>query len=75
MRSVIVYYSYSGNTRTVAGCLCEYLKQRGQADILELKALDEAQLKSLASFGPTKQLKNHRGLVTGKSYPVFNLFE
>ena len=42
MKSIIVYYSYGGNTRTVAGCLCEYLKQRGQADILELKALDEA---------------------------------
>jgi len=41
----------------------------------QLKALDEAQLKSLAGFGPTKQLKNHRGLVTGESHPVFDLFE
>jgi L-asparaginase II len=41
----------------------------------QLKVLDEAQLKSLAGFGPTKQLKNHRGLVTGESYPVFDLFE
>jgi L-asparaginase II len=41
----------------------------------QLKALDEAQLKSLAGFGPIKQLKNHRGLVTGESYPVFDLFE
>jgi L-asparaginase II len=41
----------------------------------QLKALDDAQLKSLAGFGPIKQLKNHRGLVTGESYPVFNLFE
>ena len=39
----------------------------------QLKALNEAQLKSLAGFGPTKQLKNHRGLVTGESHPVFQL--
>ncbi len=41
----------------------------------QLKALNEMQLKSLASFGPAKQIKNHRGLVTGESYPVFNLFK
>jgi L-asparaginase II len=40
----------------------------------QLKALNKAQLKSLASFGPAKQLKNHRGLVTGESHPVFDLF-
>jgi L-asparaginase II len=40
----------------------------------QLKVLNEAQLKSLAKFGPTKQLKNHRGLVTGESHPVFDLF-
>jgi L-asparaginase II len=40
----------------------------------QLKALNETQLKSLAKFGPTKQLKNHRGLVTGESYPVFELY-
>jgi L-asparaginase II len=39
----------------------------------QLKALDDAQLKSLAKFGPTKQLKNYRGLLTGESYPVFQL--
>jgi L-asparaginase II len=39
----------------------------------QLKALDETQLKSLASFGPTRQLENHRGLVTGESHPVFDL--
>jgi L-asparaginase II len=39
----------------------------------QLKALDEAQLKSLAKFGPTKQLKNYRGMITGESYPVFDL--
>lgn len=40
----------------------------------QLKALDETQMKTLASFGPSKQLKNYAGLVTGKSYPVFDLF-
>jgi len=40
----------------------------------QLKALNEAQFKLLAGFGPTKQLKNHRGLVTGESHPVFDLF-
>jgi len=39
----------------------------------QLNALNETQLKSLAKFGPTKQLKNHRDLVTGESYPVFQL--
>lgn len=41
MKSLIIYYSYSGNTKKVAECLREYLGQRGQADIVELKALDE----------------------------------
>ena len=39
----------------------------------QLKALNETQLQLLAKFGPTKQIKNHRGIVTGKSYPVFQL--
>ena len=39
----------------------------------QLKAIQDAQLKSLQAFGPKKQLKNHRGLVTGESYPAFQL--
>ena len=39
----------------------------------QLKVLNESQLQALASFGPTKQLKNHRGLLTGESHPVFQL--
>jgi len=39
----------------------------------QLNVLNEAQLKSLAKFGPVKQLKNYRGLVTGESHPVFDL--
>lgn len=39
----------------------------------QLKALNETQLQSLAKFGPVKQIKNHRGLLTGESHPVFQL--
>ncbi len=39
----------------------------------QLKALTETQLHSLAGFGPKKQIKNHRGILTGESYPVFQL--
>lgn len=42
MRSVIIYYSYSGNTKKVAATLCEYLRQKGEVDIVELKAIDES---------------------------------
>ncbi len=40
----------------------------------QLKALDESRLQALAGFGPSKQLKNYAGLVTGESHPVFHLF-
>ena len=39
----------------------------------QLKALSETQLQALAGFGPKKQLKNHRNIVTGESRPVFKL--
>ncbi len=39
----------------------------------QLGALNEEQLKTLSPFGPSKILKNHRGLVTGESRPVFKL--
>lgn len=42
MRSLILYYSYSGNTKKVAEYLCEHLKQRGEVDVVQLRALDEA---------------------------------
>ena len=40
----------------------------------QLNALNEAQLKSLAGFGPARQLKNYRGIITGESHPVFDLY-
>ncbi len=39
----------------------------------QLGALNEGQLKALSAFGPNKILRNHRGLVTGESRPVFQL--
>jgi L-asparaginase II len=39
----------------------------------QLGVLNEEQKKELAEFGPVLQLKNHRGLVTGESRPVFKL--
>lgn len=40
----------------------------------QLNVLNDMQLRQLAEFGPAMELKNYRGLLTGKSYPVFNLF-
>lgn len=42
MKSIIVYYSYSGNTKIVVDILAEYLKQRYQVTTLRLEALDES---------------------------------
>jgi flavodoxin len=42
MKSAIVYYSYSGNTRKVAEVLAEALRQKDEVDALELKAQDES---------------------------------
>lgn len=39
----------------------------------QLGALDEAQIGKLSAFGPKRVLKNYAGLVTGESYPVFEL--
>jgi len=39
----------------------------------QLGALSPEQMQALASFGPEKSISNHRGIVTGKSYPVFKL--
>lgn len=42
MKSVIIYYSYNGNTRKVAQALKERLKINGEVDVFELNALDES---------------------------------
>ena len=41
MKSVIIYYSFSGNTKKVAECLAEYLTAKGEVDTIELKDLNE----------------------------------
>ncbi|MFH1201497.1 MAG: flavodoxin [Candidatus Omnitrophota bacterium] len=42
MRAIIIYYSYSGNTKKVAEVLAEYLKQKGEVEIIGLEAQDES---------------------------------
>jgi flavodoxin len=42
MKSIIVYYSYSGNTRKVAQILAEYLSRHSEVELLELEAQDES---------------------------------
>jgi L-asparaginase II len=39
----------------------------------QLGALSSEQEQALAGFGPVKPIKNHRGIVTGQSRPVFEL--
>lgn len=53
------------STRVRPAVALEILRQLG--------ALSSKQLNALAAFGPIKPIKNHRGIVTGKSRPVFQL--
>ena len=39
----------------------------------QLGALDSEQMQALAAFGPGKEIRNHRGIVTGRSRPIFKL--
>jgi L-asparaginase II len=39
----------------------------------QLGALTQEQMQALSPFGPVKEIRNHREIVTGKSYPVFTL--
>ncbi len=41
MKSLVVYYSYSGNTHKVAEILSGHLKPQGEVEMVELKGLDE----------------------------------
>lgn len=42
MQSIIIYYSYSGNTKKVANILMELLKTKGEVQQTELVGLDES---------------------------------
>jgi L-asparaginase II len=55
----------SGTTRVRPAVALEILHQLGVLSLKEEEAL--------ASFGPVKPIKNHRGIVTGQSRPVFKL--
>ena len=39
----------------------------------QLGVLDSEQMQALAAFGPEKSIRNHRGIVTGKTHPIFKL--
>jgi flavodoxin len=56
MRSVVIYYSYSGNTRKVTEALAEHLRQKGEAQVMELIALDE----SKNFFGQCRRAFRHQ---------------
>jgi L-asparaginase II len=53
------------NNRVRPALVFEILRQLG--------ALSSKQEQALASFGPERPVKNHRGLITGRSRPVFRL--
>ena len=43
MKTAIVYYSYTGNTKRVVDVLAERLKEKGQVDLFKLESLDESE--------------------------------
>jgi len=42
MKSAVIYYSYTGNTKRAADALAEHLKQKGQVELIMLEGLDES---------------------------------
>lgn len=42
MKTAIIYYSYSSNTKKVAEVLAEYLRPKGEVEVTGLKCLDES---------------------------------
>ena len=42
MKSAVIYYSYSGNTKQVANLLVEHLNSQGEVNKIELTPLDES---------------------------------
>ena len=63
MRSIIIYYSCTGNTKKVAGILAEILSQKGQVTQIELICLDESE----SFLGQCQRAFRH---VKGKIQPV-----
>jgi flavodoxin len=63
MRSIVIYYSCTGNTKKVAGILAEILSQKGEVAQIELVCLDESQ----SFLGQCQRAFRH---VKGKIQPV-----
>ena len=42
MQSIVIYYSYSGNTKKVADALAGYLEPKGDTEVVRLEAIDES---------------------------------
>ena len=59
MKSIIIYYSYNGNTKKVAYVLWEYLKSQSEVEFVELKGLDE----SRSFFGQCQRAFWHKKAV------------
>jgi L-asparaginase II len=55
----------TSNNRVRPAVTLEILRQLG--------ALSPKQEQALSPFGPVKEIKNHRGIITGKSHPSFKL--
>lgn len=55
MKSTIIYYSFSGNTKKIAECLAEYVKDKGEVEIFALQAIDE----SKSFFGQCRRAFAH----------------
>ena len=72
MKSEIIYYSYSGNTKKVAECLKEYLSTQGNVDVIALQVLDESDSFLSQSF---RALRHLRGSIakTQNDLSAYNL--
>lgn len=69
MKSLIAYYSYTGNTEKIAEKLKEILSKKGEADIYELKPIKESSnffIQATRAFsGKRVQLQEERFNVAG----------
>ncbi len=56
MKSIIIYYSFSGNTKKVAETLAGQLRQKGEAELIGLQPVDE----SKNFFGQSSRAFRHK---------------
>ena len=69
MKSLVIYYSYSGNTEKVAKILKDILSQKGEAEMRQLKPLDES---DNFFYQCVRAFKGRRALLSDEN---FNLSE